>query len=143
MRAITLASLAFALVFGATTSAHAQPNVDAQVRNSYLALSAFECSVVATDPKEQERLFLVGLKAGREFIDFARRNPDVYKTSLRSEVAMLWNLKSGPSTDFTLGRIYEHRLREMYKDFSPDEKLWELRRDAMYREKNCQFVGTK
>lgn len=143
MRAIILSSLAFALVFGATTRAHAQPNVDVQVTNSYLALSAFECSVVATDPKEQERLFFVGLKAGREFLDFSQRNPDVAKNALSPKVAMLWHLMPGPSTDFVLGRIFQERQTEIYKDYSLDEELWKLKRQNMYRQKNCALLGTK
>jgi hypothetical protein len=121
--------------------AHAESSVDLHIRNSYLTLSAFECAAVATNDKEHERLFLLGLKAGRDFISYVQANPTTYAKDFHPKVAVLWNMTSGPSPDFILGQIYVDRVDEMYKDFDLDEQLWKMRKDKKYRDKNCALLG--
>ena len=137
MRAIVLATL----VLCPAAVAHAQSKFDAQVKNSFLALSAFECSIVATDPKEIERLFTLGLSAGRQFLQFAQSDRDTHGKALGEKIAVLWHLKPGPTADFILGRIYDDLTREIYKDFTSDERLWNMKKEALYRTKNCALLG--
>src|SRR5687767_2464351 len=47
-----------------------------QIHNSFLALSAFECAAVASEEQEGDRLFKLGLNAGREFIAFMENAPE-------------------------------------------------------------------
>jgi len=113
----------------ASSVARAESAVELQIRNSFLALSAFECSAVAPNDKEHERLFLLGLKAGRDFISYVQANPKTYAEDFHPKVAVLWNMTSGPSPDFILGQIYADRVDEMYKDYDLDEKVWKVRKD--------------
>lgn len=124
-----------------STVALADSSIDAQVKNAFLTLSTFECAVVSPDDKETERLFMLGLKAGRDFIEFARANPEIYRTSLSPKVPFLWNMTSGPTPDFILGQIYAGRVHEVYKEFSRDEELWKVKKQNMYHSKNCALLG--
>ena len=138
MRAIVLATL----VLCPAAVAHAQSKFDAQVKNSFLALSAFECSIVSTDPKENERLFALGLSAGRQFLQFAQSVEDAHGKVLAQKIAVLWNLKPGPTPDFVLGRIYDGFTVEIYRDYATmDQKQFDMKRDALYRTKNCALLG--
>lgn len=118
-----------------------QAQINAQMRNSTLTLSGFECSVVAPDAAETERLFNLALNAGRDFIAFARSHPEQFAKSLQSNVAMLWSQVSGPTPDFILGQIYANRVEEVYKEHSSDKRVWDLTRQRIYREKNCALIG--
>ncbi len=121
--------------------AYAGPSLDQQIKNSYLTLSAFECSAVSPDEKEAERLFLVGLNSGREFIAYANAHKKNYLKDLKPKVAILWNMTGGPSPDFILGQIYADRVEEVYKEFTTDKELWKLKKSNMYHEKNCALLG--
>ena len=70
--------------------------------------SAFECSTFAElmgDQKEQARLFELGIKAGREFLE-AARNKQIPSEIVDKEIPMgvIW-LMNGPSNDFIIGRV--------------------------------------
>src|SRR6516225_4210825 len=74
--------------------------------------SAFRCSTYASmfdDQKEQQRLFQIGLKAARDFVDGlkSQNNP-----TLSAITAYL-----GPvSTDFIVGRAYESETTKAYDE---------------------------
>jgi hypothetical protein len=53
---------------------------------------------------------------------------------------MLWNITSGPTTDFLLGQVYAQLEADIYKKFDSDDKLWKLIKDNMFREKNCALL---
>lgn len=78
---------------------------------------AFQCSTFAEmskNEKEQTRLFSVGLKAGREFIEAASKNqisPDAFRSQVPIGVSMLLG---GPSTDFMIGRIFANAMQDAY-----------------------------
>lgn len=128
-------------LFFLSGAALADSAVETQVRNSYLTLSAFECAVVAIDDKERERLFMLGLKAGREFIAYAQAHPETYVTDFKPKVAIVWNMTSGPSPDFILGQIFANRADDVYRNFSSDEELWKMKKGDMYLEMNCALLG--
>jgi hypothetical protein len=78
---------------------------DDLVRLSKLSLSAFECSVVATDKKEEARLFEVGLTSGRKFLEGMNRLEPAELQKVEREVALIWLSKDSPSKDFLLERF--------------------------------------
>ena len=122
-------------------AAHAEVNIDEQKKNSFMTLSAFECAVVSPNDKEGERLFKLGLKAGRDFLKFVQTDRNLYLKTIKSQVPMLWNLTAGPTADFVLGQIYADRMNKIYEEFTPDDELWNLTKQKMYREKNCELLG--
>ncbi len=135
--AITIILLTFSSV------CRAESKAETQIKNSFLTLSAFECSAIAPNDKEIERLFVLGLNAGREFIAYANSHADTYGKELHPHVAVLWNLTSGPSPDFILGQIYADRVDDVYKQKDPlsDDAVWKIKKENMYREKNCALLG--
>jgi len=63
-------------------------------------------------------------------------------------VATLWRgVAGGPSIDFSLGRVYEFMLQQVYKGYTKeyirDNKLWQVKKEELYREKNCALIGNK
>lgn len=81
----------------------------------------------------------MGLKNGRDFIETSKNKPDLY-AKIHSQVPILWNLTSGPTTDFILGRVYALLESEIYKEWKSDEVLWKVIEDNMFREKNCALL---
>ena len=134
-------SLLIVAAFLIASTARAEPNAETQKKNSFLALSAFECAVVSPNDKEAERLFMLGYKAGKEFLQFVQTDTDLYLKTMKSQIPLLWNLMAGPTPDFILGRVYADREHEIYKEFSPDNELWKLKKQNMYRTKNCALLG--
>jgi hypothetical protein len=110
-------------------------------KQALLTLSAFECSAVAPTESEVQRLFMLGYKAGHEFIEYAGRNQDRYNELIRPNVPILWNTTSGPTPDFVLGRIYSFMVDDVYDNYVADEKQWKMKKDTMYRKKNCALLG--
>jgi hypothetical protein len=125
----------------ATSPVLAESELDKQIKNSFLTLSAFECSVISPSEIEAERLFLLGLDAGREFIAYVNANSDSYKTEIGPKVAILWALSSGPTSDFILGQVYSDRADTVYEDFTIDDELWKIKKGIMYKDKNCALLG--
>ncbi|TMQ31728.1 MAG: hypothetical protein E6K65_00105 [Nitrospirae bacterium] len=120
-------------------SAFAQTAEEALTKQSFLSVSAFQCAIVATDAKQRERLFTLGLKSGRDFIETAKSKTDLY-AKVRSQIPMLRTMTGGPTTDFILGQVYAQLEADIYKKFDSDEKLWKAVKDNMYREKNCALL---
>src|SRR5215831_5133942 len=104
-----------------------------------LMFSAFQCGTYAAmsdNEKEKARLFEVGIKAGREFLDDVNHGqipdepgvvPEAVMTLLRYTAYNLTSDKElaelggkpkkveGPSNDFVLGRIFEFSTSSAYK----------------------------
>ena len=116
---------------------------DAKVRAA-LALSAFECSALATVPADSSRLFNAGLLAGRDFLHFADSNDSGYK-SIVPQIDPLWNaVADRPTADFKLGEMYaaiRHRVDAERVRFS--DSNWDAQRGEWYAQKNCAFVGNE
>ena len=123
--------------------AMADTELEDQINNSYLALSAFECSELAPDDEEAERLFLLGVNAGRQFLAYRGLNWDTYIDLIAPKVSDSWNfLTYGPSDDFMLGQIYSEVTNAMFEGVTTleDIELWRLTRSDRYRDKNCSFL---
>lgn len=101
-----------------------------------LALSAFECSHLASEKAETSRLFNLGLGSGREFLAFADANPNGYK-SIQGQIDPVWTaIESRPSVDFKLGELYTLTTMKMHAARRRGDD-W---RQVLYQQKNCAFV---
>ena len=121
--------------------------------------SAFECVTFANMAGKQEdakRLFDIGLKAGRDFIEAVKsgnisqeefNNAPVGVTALMQE--------GGPSTDFLVGRVYSWASEEAYdaivkhdasgvtldaKDWIMDAGQQKMRAQTSYLHSNCELI---
>lgn len=107
-----------------------------------LAMSAFECSHLATTQADTSRLFALGVQAGRDFLEFADKNATGYR-SLVPQLDPAWvSVENRPSVDFKLGEIHaisEARALEWRRN--EGDSRWQAHRDVLYREKNCQFLA--
>ena len=141
----------------AATVAVAEPSE--KVHLARKMLSAFRCVVYAEyakDPKEQRRLFELGLSSGREFLS-ALQSKEISEELVRKEVPLLGVLLllSGPSSEFVIGRIYENASHdaydEMFKEDAPGNPLppakWvtdaEVQKriaERQYTAANCQLI---
>jgi hypothetical protein len=95
-------------------------NAGAQsVQDARVMWSAFQCATFAEmsgDTKEQERLFTIGLKAGRQFVE-ALQNRQISPEAVNSEAPMIViMLLAGPSVDFIIGRIFESAMNDAFDD---------------------------
>jgi len=111
--------LVFIVIIFVSNSLFASSDIDTQIRNSIITLSAFECSLVAKKKKESERLFILGLKSGRSFLNYIQAN-GLDKKVAESKIPSLWLLTKEPSIDFILGLIYSDRQKEVYEKFVGD-----------------------
>src|SRR6516165_4899258 len=73
---------------------------------------AFRCSTYAQlfhDQKEQQRLFQIGLKAGRDYVEGLKSRDDL----AMGEMSMFIR---GVSTDFVVGQLYEAESTHAYDE---------------------------
>jgi hypothetical protein len=74
--------------------------------------SAFRCSTYAQlfhDQKEQQRLFQVGLKAGRDYVEELKSRDDPSKGEMSTFIRDV-------STDFVVGQMYESESTHAYDE---------------------------
>src|SRR5262249_14860361 len=98
---------------------------------------AFRCSIYAgtfNDLKESNRLFEIGLKAGRDFVEGMKSRNDPATEYMR-----------GMSTDFMVGSMWQmettkadDEIRKYYDGRRPDVAKTEAERS--YRNGNCSLI---
>src|SRR6516162_8149278 len=107
---------------------------------------AFRCSTYASlfhDQKEQQRLFQIGLKAGRDYVEGLKSRDD--PTSEMSTFVR------GVSTDFVVGQLYEAESTHAYDEIvKPQNGLpmneWfeapepKIQAERSYRNGNCSLI---
>ncbi len=143
MRSMYFVALISCLVLSFTTShVSAQSNVDEEIRLSKFAVSAFECSIVAPDQTESQRLFDIGFAAGRRFLDGLSNVRNEEEKRLKENIAVLWIGKgvAGRTHDFVLGQVYSEIEAYAYKDFFDDKKSWTLKEEQVFAHKNCALI---
>jgi hypothetical protein len=127
---------------------------DAIIRKASFTISAFECAALGKGTAaETERLFNAGMTAGREIITFFKAATPKQLEVLSQHIPMIWGFAVGPTPDFQLGRLYQavdtnqedndvmrKFIDPKWHETKPDE--WDRRRKALWREKNCQHVGS-
>ena len=106
--------------------------------------SAFQCSTFAEmsgDKKEQARLFLVGLEAGRDFLE-ALKSGQISDDAMSKEVPVGVTLAlQGPSPDFILGRIFENAVGALeISQWAKDDGLKKTKAQTEYGKHNCVFI---
>jgi hypothetical protein len=81
--------------------------------------SAFRCATFAEmsgNEQEHERLFAIGVKAGRQFLE-AIQNGQISPDAVKSEVPIgVTMLLGGPSVDFIVGRVFEHATGDAFDE---------------------------
>ena len=120
---------------------------DADLNNLSDKMSgAFKCSTYAAifhDQKEQQRLFQIGLKAGRDYVEGLKSRDDP-----TSEMSTFIR---GVSTDFVVGQLYEaestHAYDEIikYQNGLPlnqplDATAAKTQAELSYRKNNCSLI---
>jgi hypothetical protein len=140
-------ALAIALVVAVApacdrTGSKADIDIPTAQTRAALALSAFECSHLATTQADTSRLFALGVQAGRDFLEFADKNANGYR-SIAPQVDPAWRqVEDRPSVDFKLGELHAITVaRAIGWRRGASDNAWEARREALYREKNCQFLA--
>jgi hypothetical protein len=108
--------------------------------------AAFRCSTYASlfrDQKEQQRLFQIGLKVGRDYAEGLKSRDDP-----TSEMSTFIR---GVSTDFVVGQMYETESTHAYDEIVKYQKgppLKELldadaaktQAELRYRQSNCSLI---
>ena len=107
-----------------------------------LTVSAFECSIVAPDQTELQRLFDIGFEAGRKFLDGLSNVRNEEEKRLKENIAVLWISKgvAGRTHDFVLGQVYSEIEAYTCKDFLDDKKSWTLKEEQVFAHKNCALI---
>ena len=120
---------------------------DADLNNLSDKMSgAFKCSTYAAifhDQKEQQRLFQIGLKAGRDYVEGLK--------SVDDPTSELLTFIRGVPTDFVVGQLYEaestHAYDEIVKPQNglPMNKWFEapepkIQAERSYRNGNCSLI---
>jgi len=120
---------------------------DADLNNLSDKMSgAFKCSTYAAifhDQKEQQRLFQIGLKAGRDYVEGLKSRDDP-----TSEMSTFIR---GVSTDFVVGQLYEaestHAYDEIikYQNGLPLNKWFDTpepknQAERIYGQSNCSLI---
>jgi len=116
--------------------------------------SSFQCVTYAGQSgqkDEAERLFQIGLEAGRTFIE-ALRNHEISEKAVSQEAPIgVTMYLSGPSVDFMIGRIFEGATTEAFKkikqEHGPSSKhaameseLMKLSAENLFESANCSLI---
>ena len=108
---------------------------------------AFRCSTYAQlfhDQKEQQRLFQIGLKAGRDYVEGLKSRDDPTMGEMSTFIR-------GVSTDFVVGQLYEaestHAYDEIvkYQNGLPLNKWFDApepknQAERIYGQSNCSLI---
>jgi hypothetical protein len=102
---------------------------------------AFKCATYASmfhDQKEQQRLFQIGLQAGRDYVEGLKSRDDP-----KSE--LLTFMRAAP-TDFVVGQMYESQSTHVYDEIvnsqnGPlDADAAKTQAELRYRQSNCAVI---
>jgi hypothetical protein len=104
---------------------------------------AFKCSTYASlfhDQKEQQRLFQIGLKAGRDYVEGLKSRDDLAKGEMSAFIR-------GVSTDFVVGQMYESESTHAYDEIVKsqngplDADAAKTQAERTYRTSNCSLIN--
>jgi hypothetical protein len=106
--------------------------------------AAFRCSTFAylsQDQKEQQRLFQIGLKAGRDYVEGLKSRDDLAKGETAAFIRSV-------STDFVVGQIYESASTHAYDEIVRNQNGQPLnaseaktQAELGYRQSNCSSIN--
>ena len=103
---------------------------------------AFKCSVYASmfqDWKEQQRLFQIGLNAGRDFVEEMKS-----RTDPNPSVGGLLAFVRGVSTDFMVGSMYDAETTKALDEIPVEQRVdpaeEKTQSENIYRQRNCSSI---
>jgi hypothetical protein len=101
---------------------------------------AFKCAIYAADShdlKEQQRLFQIGLKAARDFVEGLKSLKDSPYNDLQTYMP-------GATTDLLVGQMWGEQSKQaeddVRKGLSP-ERMRKHEAERFYRERNCSLIN--
>jgi hypothetical protein len=108
---------------------------------------AFRCSTYAQlfhNKEEQQRLFQIGLKAGRDYVEGLKSRDDPTMSEMSTFIR-------GVSTDFVVGQMYESNSTRAYDEIIKYQnglplKEWldapaaKTQAELLYRQSNCSSI---
>jgi hypothetical protein len=104
--------------------------------------SAFKCSVYASmfqDWKEQQRLFQIGLNAGRDFVEGMKS-----RTDPNPLVGGMLAFVRGVSTDFMVGSMYDSETTKALDEIPVEQRVdpaeEKTQAENIYRQSNCSSI---
>ena len=121
---------------------------DETARLGRVMWSAFQCSAfaeLAENKNEQERLYLVGLNAGRTFLE-AMKAGQIPEQAVKAEVPInVLQRLEGPSNEFVIGKIHAAATGHAYDEIAKKKTgIWgpTPKQDAQfaYTYKNCVLI---
>jgi hypothetical protein len=103
---------------------------------------AFKCSIYASmsqDWKEQQRLFQIGLKAGRDFVEGMKGRADP-----NPSVGGMLAFVRGVSTDFMVGSMYDSEATKALDEIPLEQRVdpseEKTQAEVIYRNNNCSSI---
>ena len=116
LRLMSTAAIVLSLACASITALNA---ADEKALLGHIMWSAFQCSAFAElseNKNEQERLYLVGLNAGRTFLE-AMKAGQISEQAVKDYVpiSVLQRLE-GPSNEFVIGKIYAAATGHAYDE---------------------------
>jgi hypothetical protein len=136
-RATALAMAATAFFSGTTQAA---PTEDQLVRLSKLSMTALQCTYLAPNPAEADRLLVVGVEAGRRYVELARRERKSLDRA-QDNIPGIYLQIDGPSADFVIGRA--HGVAQARLDIDEIEAMrtgaakYRTFRPSEYKRRDC------
>jgi hypothetical protein len=121
-------------------NASAEARTEELVRLSRLTVSAFRCSLLTDIDKESARLFMIGLTAGRGFLEGWNKLDDDERKVASEEILLLWRWSKGPTADFILGSVFDQQRSDLRRLYDIHEEIWQGRLERAYRDENCERV---
>ena len=91
------------------------------------------------DWKEQQRLFQIGLKAGRDFVEGMKS-----RTDPNPSVGGMLAFVRGVSTDFMVGSMYDSETTKALDEIPPERRVdpseEKNQAEIIYRNSNCSSI---
>ena len=135
---IVIGALVVASCFVSTTVA--ETRVDKAVRLSKLSLSAMECSILATDKADAQRLAKIGLASGKQYFDAVAKLSEEEEEIAGKDIPATWRGVTGISPDFVLGRVWEKMEIIVRESLGDDKSNWAHEKAEKYADKNCMSI---
>lgn len=137
------------LAAGTVTASAKDDDEKARARLGQVMYSAFRCAAFAIgNAQEENRLFAIGLDAGRRFIE-AVENGQISSSVMGSEVptgVVLYVRRGvGAHPEFIMGRIFEGMLVDLFDRYgeifnSTDEGVRKSKAHVKYVQENCALI---
>jgi hypothetical protein len=140
MRIGIVGIVTFVVVASFASTTVAETRIDEAVRLSKLALSAMECSMLAPDKVDAQRLAKIGLASGKQYFAAVAKLSEENEKIASKEIPAIWKGVSGISPDFVLGRVWQKMESIVQKSLGDDKSKWARKKAEKYVDKNCVSI---